>query len=182
MMEIVTKRKIKPCKIQGKLAGKKQIFEGIIYQNREFIKIKFYARTQKIKVQKSCRKLVNSKIPAIIIQEKRGYSLCILFKSLLTQKHSIDSGSDLIRASVKPQGFDRFKALAICSIMPLIGTVIVASDMTLLSPQQTRQQCQRIDGDCPQKIEAFEKLTPSGNSPKGTIELTLGERKMAWDF
>ena len=182
MMVIVTKRQVESCQIQGELAGRKQTFEGIIYQNREFIKIKLYARTQKIKVQKSCQKLVNSNIPAIIIKEKRGYSLWILFKSLLTQKHSIDSRSDCIRASVKPQGFNRFKALAICLIMPLIGTAIVASNITILIPQQTMQECQGIDGDCPQKIEALEKLTSWRNSPKGSIELNFGERKKAWDF
>ena len=155
-MKIVTKKQVEYYPIQIQMAGINQIFEGIIYQKQKFIKIKFYARNQKIKVQKSCQKLVNSNISAIITKEKQGYSLWILFKSLLTQKYSIDCGSDLIRTSLRQQGFNRFKALAIFSIIPLIGTIIVASNMTLLIPEQTRQECQRIEDDCPGKIEALE--------------------------
>ena len=162
MSGMVPAKQVEYCEITGKLAGREQKFEGVIYQKREFIKIKFYPRHQMINAQKKYQKLLAAKIPAIIIKEKRGYSLWLLLKSLLTQKHSIDSGSDLIRASVKQQGFNQFKPLAILAVISLIGTVILASEMRLLIPQQTMQACKQIESICPGKIKALEKLTPTG--------------------
>ena len=98
-MKIVNKAQVQCCKIKGDLAGRKEIFEGVIYQDEEFIKIKIYSQHQIIKAEENYKKLLTGKIPAIIIKERRGYSLWILFKSLLTQKHSSASGSDFIRAS-----------------------------------------------------------------------------------
>ena len=70
-----------------------------------------------------------------------------------------------MRVSVKQQGFNRFKSLAIFSAIPLIGTVIVASNMALLIPEQTLPKCNRIEGDCPEKIEVLEKLTQVARTP-----------------
>ncbi|MGK7916234.1 MAG: hypothetical protein AB4038_11950 [Prochloraceae cyanobacterium] len=158
-MQTIERKQVKYCQIQGKLAGIIQVFQGLIYQKREFIKIKFYPKNQKINAYKSCQKLVDSRIPAIIIKEKRGYSLWILFKSLFTQKYSINSASDFMIVSVKQQGFNRFKSLAIFLAIHLIGTVILASNMALLIPEQTLPKCDRIESDCPGKIEVLEKLT-----------------------
>ncbi len=165
-MEIVPKKQVKHCKIKGELAGRKQTFEAVVYQNREFIRIKTYTQQQIINIQKSQKKFWDSNIPAIIIKEKQGYSLWILFKSLVTQKHLIDSESDFIRVSVKQQPFNQFKALAIVSVIPLIGTVLIASEMRLSIDRQTIQECKRIESDCPEKIKALEKLTKPGSSFK----------------
>ena len=86
-MEIVTPQQVKFCQINGKLAGRKQKFECVVYQNREFIKIKFYTLHQLRNAEKDCQKLLERNIPGIIIKEKRGYSLWILLKSLSSKKY-----------------------------------------------------------------------------------------------
>ena len=46
IVEIMPLKQVKHCKIKGELAGRKQTFEGVVYQQIQFIRIKAYTQKQ----------------------------------------------------------------------------------------------------------------------------------------
>jgi len=78
-----------------------------------------------------------------------------------------DFAGKFLRVSTRQQWYGRCKAIAIFSIVPLVGTLITYQELRLVFHRQTLEDCKEIPNYCPGRIEALVALTKARRGLEG---------------
>ena len=88
-MSILQSSELKYCQIQPQNQKNQPGVPGVVYKNRQFVKLESYRLNQLTLARKSCQQLLDKNETVIIVKEASAYSLWSLSKPLSPGKNLI---------------------------------------------------------------------------------------------